>query len=162
MTFTESAIEQATIDWLKELGYRYAFGGEIAPGEAAAEREHYGQVILEGRLQAALKRINPEVPGEALEDAYRKIMHTSAPGLVANNRNFHKMVADGIEVEYLSGGRIKGDKVWAVDLENPENNDWLVVNQFTILENHNQRRPDVIVFCQRSASGGDRTEECCG
>jgi len=144
--FTESEIEQAAIDWLKELGYGYQFGGEIAPGEAATERKNYGQVILEGRLQAALRRINPKLPDEALEDAFRKITRTSSPGLVANNRAFHKMLTDGIEVEYLFEGRIKGDKVWMVDFDDLDNNDWLVVNQFTIIENHNNRRPDVIVF----------------
>jgi len=155
--FTESAIEQAALDWLKELGYTILFGGDIAPEEPAAERENYGEVILSGRLKAALERINPNVPAEALEDAYRKVARPGSPSLVGNNRAFHKMLADGIDVEYRAEGRIKGDKVWLIDFENLDNNDWLVVNQFTVVggraihESPQQspqhtRRPDVVIF----------------
>jgi type I restriction enzyme R subunit len=146
MTFTESVIEEAALDWLKELGYTFVPGGDIAPGEPAAERENYGQVILEGRLQAALRRINTEAPAEALEDAFQKVTRQRSPGLLDNNRAFHKMLSDGIEVEYLSQGRIKGDKVWLVDFDDLDNNDWLAVNQFTVVENHINRRPDVVIF----------------
>ena len=144
--FTESIIEETALEWLKDLGYTIVFGGDIAPEEPAAERENYGEVILSGRLKDALKRINPNVPPEALEDAYRKVTRPSSVSLVGNNRAFHKMLADGIEVEYRHEGRIKGDKVWLIDFENLENNDWLAVNQFTIVENHINRRPDVIIF----------------
>ncbi|MEP7136268.1 MAG: type I restriction endonuclease subunit R [Chloroflexota bacterium] len=144
--FTESTIEETALAWLKDLGYTIVYGGDIAPEEPAAERENYGEVILSGRVKEALRRINPKVPPEALEDAYRKVTRPSSPSLVGNNRAFHKMLADGIEVEYRSDGRIKGDKVWLIDFENPENNDWLAVNQFTIVENHINRRPDVIIF----------------
>ncbi len=103
-------------------------------------------MILAGRLKDALKQINPRVPAEALEDAYRKVTRPSSVSLVGNNRAFHKMLSDGIEVEYRQDGRIKGDKVWLIDFENPDNNDWLVVNQFTVVENHINRRPDVVIF----------------
>jgi type I restriction enzyme, R subunit len=146
MHFTESTIEETALEWLKDLGYTIVFGNDIAPGEPAAERENYGEVILAKRLKDALKRINPNVPSEALEDAYRKVTRPSSPSLVGNNRAFHKMLADGIEVEYRHAGRIKGDKVWLIDFENLDNNDWLAVNQFTIVENHINRRPDVIIF----------------
>jgi type I restriction enzyme R subunit len=144
--FTESIIEQTALDWLKDLGYAIVYGNDIAPGEPAAERENYGEVILAGRVKAALERINPQVPPEALEDAYRKIARPNLPSLVGNNRAFHKMLADGIEVEYRQGTRIKGDKVWLIDFDDLDNNDWLVVNQFTVVENHINRRPDVIIF----------------
>jgi type I restriction enzyme, R subunit len=144
--FTESTIEETTLEWLKAMGYTIVFGNDIAPGEPAAERENYSEVILSGRLKDALRRINPHVPNEALEDAFRKVTRPSAPALVGNNRAFHKMLADGIEVEYRHEGRIKGDKVWLIDFENLENNDWLAVNQFTIVENHINRRPDIIIF----------------
>ncbi len=144
--FTESTIEQTALDWLKDLGYAVVYGGDIAPDEPAAERENYGEVILAGRLKDALKRINPNAPPEALEDAFRKITRPSSVSLVGNNRSFHKMLADGIEVEYRAEGRIKGDKVWLIDFENLDNNDWLAVNQFTVVENHINRRPDVIIF----------------
>ena len=146
MAFTESTIEQTALDWLKDLGYAILFGGDIAPDEPAAERADYQEVILAGRFRAALERINPNVPAEALDDAFRKVTRPSSPSLVGNNRSFHRMLADGIEVEYRHEGRIKGDKVWLIDFENLENNDWLAVNQFTVVENHINRRPDVVIF----------------
>jgi type I restriction enzyme R subunit len=145
--FTESTIEETALDWLKDLGYTIVFGNDIAPDEPAAERENYGEVVLAGRLKAALERINPNIPPEALEDAFRKVTRPASPALVGNNRSFHKMLSDGIEVEYRTeDGRIKGDKVWLIDFENLDNNDWLAVNQFTVLENHINRRPDVVLF----------------
>jgi len=144
--FTESTIEETALDWLKDIGYTIVYGGDIAPEEPAAERENYQDVLLVGRLRAALERINPNVPAEALEDAFRKVTRPSSPALVGNNRSLHKMLADGIEVEYRHEGRIKGDKVWLIDFENIENNDWLAVNQFTVVENHINRRPDVVIF----------------
>lgn len=146
VSFTESIVEETALEWLKDLGYTIVYGGDIAPEEPAAERENYGEVILSGRVKAALRRINPKVPPEALEDAYRKVTRPASVSLVGNNRAFHKMLADGIEVEYRADGRIKGDKVWLIDFENLENNNWLAVNQFTIIENHINRRPDVIIF----------------
>jgi len=113
--FTESVIEETTLAWLKDLGYTIVFGGDIAPDEPAAERENYDEVLLSGRLKDVLKRINPNIPPEALEDAYRKVTRPSSVSLVGNNRAFHKMLADGIEVEYRADGRIKGDKVWLID-----------------------------------------------
>ena len=152
--FTESIIEQAALDWLKDLGYTVVFGGDIAPGEPAAERENYQEVLLLGRLRAALERINPGLPAEALEDAFRKVTRPGLPSLIGNNRAFHKMLSDGIEVEYRTEyGRIKGDKVWLLDFETLTNNDWLAVNQFTVIDpgqrpasNPRNRRPDVVVF----------------
>jgi len=144
--FTESTLEETALEWLRDLGYSIVFGNEIAPDETAAEREHYGEVVLAGRLKGALKRINPKVPTEALEDAFRKVTRPTAVSLVGNNRAFHTMLTNGIEVEYRKDDRIVGDKVWLVDFENIENNDWLAVNQFTIIENHINRRPDVIIF----------------
>jgi type I restriction enzyme R subunit len=145
--FTESAIEQAALDWFKDLGYTVLFGGDIAPEEPTSERSDYGEVILSGRLMTAFARINPTIPPEALEDAFRKVTRPSSPSLVGNNRAFHKMLSDGIEVEYRTpDGHIKGDKVWLVDFETPDNNDWLAVNQFTVLENHINRRPDLVIF----------------
>jgi type I restriction enzyme R subunit len=154
MSFTESVIEQTALDWLKDLGYTIVFGNDIAPDEPAAERENYGEVILSARLKDALRRINPKVPNEALEDAFRKVTRPDLPSLVGNNRTFHKMLADGIEVEYRTEDRrIKGDKVWLVDFENLDNNDWLAVNQFTVVAGRairespqHTRRPDVVIF----------------
>ncbi len=143
---TEQFVENFTLKIFSDLGYGVLSGREIAPEEPAAERDNYQQVLLAGRLNSALRRINPDVPDEALEDAFRKVSRLDLPSLVNNNRAFHKMLADGIEVEYSDNGRIKGDKVWLADFEHVENNDWLVVNQFTVIENHINRRPDVVIF----------------
>ena len=143
---TESTLEETALEWLRDLGYSVVFGNEIAPDEPAAERENYSEVILASRLKDALKRINPKVPAEALEDAFRKATRPTAVSLVENNRAFHTILTNGIDVEYRKGDRIVGDKVWLVDFENIGNNDWLAVNQFTIIENHINRRPDVIIF----------------
>ena len=151
--FTESIIEETTLRWLKDLGYSIVSGGDIAPDEPGAERENYGEVVLAGRLKEALKRINPSIPAEALEDAFRKVTRPNLPSLVGNNRAFHRMLADGIDVEYRHEGRIKGDKVWLVDFENLDNNDWLAVNQFTVVGGRgihespqHTRRPDIVIF----------------
>lgn len=146
---TESIIEQATLDWFKELGYSIIYGPDIAPGELLAERASYSDVILDGRLRSALVGINPSIPPEAIDDAYRKLTRAihESPLFYENNHRFHKMLADGVDVEYKnSEGRIIGDKVWLADFNNPDNNDWLVVNQFTVVEGQNNRRPDVVIF----------------
>ena len=124
-------------------------GPDIAPGELFAERTSYSDVILEKRVRAALSNINPAIPQEAIEDAYRKLTRTihESPLPAANNHRFHRMLTDGVDVEYKEGtGRIVGDKVWLVDFNSPDNNDWLAVNQFTVTEGNSNRRPDVIVF----------------
>lgn len=149
MNITESEIEQATLNWFEGLGYSILNGPDIAPGELFAERTSYGEVLLEKRVRSALANINPAIPQEAIEDAFRKLTRTihESPLLAANNHRFHKMLTDGIDVEYKnSEGRIVGDKVWLVDFDKPDNNDWLVVNQFTVVEGQNNRRPDVVVF----------------
>ena len=146
---TESILEQATLDWFKELGYSILNGPNIAPGELFSERASYSDVILKGRLRSALAGINPSIPSEAIDNAYRKLTRAihESPLLYENNYRFHKMLTDGVDVEYQdSTGRIVGDKVWLVDFNNPENNDWLAVNQFTVVEGNSNRRPDVIIF----------------
>ena len=146
---TESVVEEAALSWFEELGYAVLSGPDIAPGELFSERGSYGDVILEGRLRSALTGINPGIPAEAIEDAYRKLTRTihESPLLYANNYSFHRKLVDGVDVEYrTSDGRITGDKVWLVDFHNADNNDWLIVNQFTVIEGQSNRRPDVIVF----------------
>jgi type I restriction enzyme R subunit len=133
--FAEGDVELALLDWLAELGYAVINGARIAPGEEEAEREEFGEVVLSRRLREALARLNPALPQEALEDAFRKVTRPQSPSLVANNRAFHRMLVDGVPVEYPHEGRIVGDKVWLVDFAHPDNNDWLAVNQFTIIEN---------------------------
>lgn len=145
---TESTAEEAALNWLSELGYSVLNGPSIAPDELLAERTGYGDVILSGRLQSALTRINPGIPSEAIEDAYAKIIRAAqeSPSLHINNQRFHRMLTDGVDVSYQAEGREKHDKVWLLDVDNPDNNDWLAVNQFTVIENRKNRRPDIVVF----------------
>ena len=145
--FTESVVEDAALAWLESLGYTALHGPEIAPGEAAAERETYGQAVFEGRLRKALARLNPDLPGEALEDAFRKLTRVDAPSPMTRNRAVHRMLVDGVTVEYTrSDGSIAGAQACVIDFEDPQENDWLAVNQFTVAEGQHVRRPDVVLF----------------
>ncbi|MBX3427118.1 MAG: type I restriction endonuclease subunit R [Pirellulales bacterium] len=146
MAFTESTIEEAVLEWAEELGYAILHGPEIAPDEPAAERDSFEQVILGDRLRDALARINPRVPAEALDEAFRRVLRTETPSLIENNRRFHRLLVDGVDVEYQADGRTVHDKVWLVDFEKPANNDWLAVNQYTVIEDKHNRRPDVVLF----------------
>ena len=144
---SESVIEDATLAWLEELGFSIVHGPVIAPGEPAAERGDYGQVVLEGRLRAALARLNPNLPAEALDDAFRKLTRPEGPTLEARNRAVHRLLIDGVTVEYRHAqGHIAGAQARVIDFDTPANNDWLAVNQFTVIENKHNRRPDVIAF----------------
>ena len=145
--FTESVVEIACLDYFGQLGYAYLPAPEIASDGLFAERAEYGETILKRRLRDALVKINPSIPAAAIEDAIRKVTRTDSPTLIVNNRAFHKMLTDGVDVQYRrADGRDVTDKVWLLDFAHPENNDWLVVNQFTVIENHVNRRPDVVVF----------------
>lgn len=144
--FTESTVEEAVLEWFHGLDYAVLHGPDIAPEEPAAERTSYGDVVLAGRLRDALARLNPGIPGEALDEAFRKVTRTETPSLFENNRRFHRMLVDGVDVEYHADGRIVHDKVWLIDFEHPERNDWLAVNQYTVTEGKHTRRPDVVLF----------------
>jgi len=146
-TFTESTIEQAALAWLESVGWRVRHGPEIAPGEPGAERGDYGQVVLERRLRDGLGRLNPHLPAEALDDAFRKLTRPEGADLPARNRAVHRLLVDGVTVEYRTPeGEIRGAQARVVDFENPEANDWLAVNQFTVVENKRSRRPDIVLF----------------
>ena len=147
LPLNESAVENATLSWFGELGYAVEHGPDIAPGEAAAERDSFGDVVLAGRLREAIDRLNPDIPQEAREEALRKVLRAESPSLVGNNRKFHQMLRDGVEVEYKrDDGSIAGDRVRLVDFDDADNNDWLAVNQFTVIEGQHNRRPDIVVF----------------
>jgi type I restriction enzyme R subunit len=146
MSFTESIIEQAAIDWFTDLGYSYVFGPDIACDGPRPERASYSEVVLPTRLSAALSRLNPSIPPEALEDAFKKILRFPSPALLTSNREFHRALVNGITVEFPSEGYLVHKTVSLFDFTNPDANDWLVVNQFTIIEERHNRRPDVIVF----------------
>ena len=146
-SLTESDVEAAALEWLAGLGWGIAHGSDIAPGAPGGERADYGAVVLERRLRDALARLNPELPLDALDDAFRKLTLPSGATLDARNRGFHRLLVDGVTVEYrTSDGAIRGAQARAVDFEHPANNDWLAVNQFIVTEDRRNRRPDIVLF----------------
>ncbi len=143
---TEQDVEAATLEWFAEIDYITIHATEIAPNEPQSERQNYKDIVLINRLQSALETINPDIPPSAIQDAIKKIIRTETPILYENNRRFHKYLTDGVDVEYQQNGRTKYEKVWLIDFHEIHHNDWLAVNQFTIIENNNNRRPDIIIF----------------
>lgn len=151
MTYNESTLEQATLDWLNSLGYEISFGPDIAFDGVKPEREskNYTDVVLRSRLESAIGRINPLIPASAQKEAIDKIIGLpwSKPSLIGVNEAFHNILIDGIDVTYQDkSGLTRHDKIKLIDFENIENNNFLAVNQFTIIENNHNRRPDVIIF----------------
>jgi type I restriction enzyme R subunit len=147
--FSESVVEDAALAWLEAQGYAIAHGPEIAFGEPAAERvdENYRDVVLQGRLSDALARLNPHLPADTLEDAARKLTRIDAASLGERNQLLHRMLVDGVNVPYRRpDGSNSGVEVQVIDFENPENNDWLAVNQYTVSEGQHTRRPDIVIF----------------
>lgn len=143
--FTEDLLEEAAIEILKELGYEYVFAPDISCDGEYPERKDYRDVILEQRVRDALFRINRDLPDEALEDAYRKIITFNSPSLTENNRSFHKLLVEGIEVSYKEKNVIRTKRAYIVDFDNVEKNEFLAANQFTVTENE-ERRPDLVLF----------------
>jgi len=142
---SEDHIEQVVIQEFTALGYQYLNGAEISPEGIFQERE-FNEVVLKQRLEQAIHKLNPNVPVEAKEEALKKVLRSDSPNLHQNNYQFHKYLTEGVEIEYRKGDRIAGDKVWLIDYANPENNEFLVINQFTIIEGNTNKRPDVILF----------------
>jgi type I restriction enzyme R subunit len=147
MSLNESIVEDAALEWFGELGYAVGHGPHLAPGEPAAERESCSEVVLVGRLREAIRRLNPAIPEEAREEALRKVLRVGTPSLTQSNRAFHRMLRDGVDVEYQRpDGSIAGDKARLIDFNDVGSNDWLAVNQFTVIEGQHNRRPDIVIF----------------
>jgi type I restriction enzyme R subunit len=148
--YIESDLEEAILEWFEEdLGYSVAFGPDIAFDGEHPERQSYKDVVLVDRLRSAVAQINSNIPRDAQEEAIKKAVNVaySSPNLLTANQAFHKMLTEGIDVEYArEDGTIAGDKVYLFDVKNLNNNDWLAVNQFTVVENNHNRRPDVMIF----------------
>ena len=145
--FTESEVEDAALEWLAGSGWTVAHGPDIAPDAPGAERADYGEVVLERRLGDALARLNPDLPAEALGDAFRKLIRPEGATLPVRNRVFHRLLTDGVTVEYRDdGGVIRGAQARVIDFDDADGNDWLVVNQFTVVESRRERRPDMVLF----------------
>lgn len=147
---TESDLEEVALGWLDELGYSVLYGPDISPdseGNPGSERNSYSDVILLDRMFAALGNINPDVHRDKLQEAAQKVLRAEFPALISNNRAFHRMLVDGIRVStQRKDGTTKWDTVKLIDFDNPKDNDWLAVNQFTIVEGNHNRRPDIILF----------------
>lgn len=145
--FSEDIVEQAGIEILKGLGWAYLHGSVIAPDGVAAERQAFSDVILLPRLEKAVADLNPTLPEAARSEAIRRLLTSETGSLVEENRRIHRLLTDGVPVEYRNtDGRIVGDKVWLIDLDKVDANDWLAVNQFTVVEGSQNRRPDLILF----------------
>ena len=143
----EADVEDAALEWLAALGWQTAHGPDIGPGGTSEERADYGAVVLERRLRDALARLNPDLPSEALDGAYRKLTRSEGSTLEARNRAFHRMLVEGVNVEYrTAGGAIRGDQAAVIDYGNPAANDLFAVNQVTVTERDHTRRPDVVLF----------------
>jgi len=143
---TESAIEKFAIELFEKQGYQYIYAPSIAPDSDTPERKLFEDVLLMERLQTAVGRINPSIPADIREDAIKQIQRLNSPELIANNEALHRMLTEGIRVSYQKDGNSRGDLVWLIDFKNPENNDFIVANQFTVIENNVNKRPDVILL----------------
>lgn len=147
MTITEDIVELAALETLQELGWVHLHGSVIAPDGVAPERRSFGDVVLVGRLEAAIARLNADAPELARNEAVRKVLTGELPSLVEENRRIHKLLTEGVDVEYRGDqGKTASTKIWLIDFDRPDSNDWLAVNQFAVVENRANRRPDVVLF----------------
>lgn len=145
--FNESTVEEAALSWFGELGYVVGHGPDLAPGEPGEERHSFADVVLVSRLRDAIARLNPAIPADAQDETLRKVSRLAMPSLVQTNRAFHRLLRDGLEVEYArTDGSIAGAHVRLLDFGDVASNDWLVLNQFAVIEGQQHRKPDLVVF----------------
>jgi len=144
---SESEVENYILELLSNLSYEIKFGPDISPDGIHKERNTYTQIILTDRLYSSLRNINLNIKDSELEEVYKKLTRDESQDLIANNKNFHKCITDGVDVETRdSSNRIVGKKIWLIDYNNPENNNFLAVNQFTVIEKDKNRRLDIVIF----------------
>ena len=144
---SEAEVEQALLAQFQALGYCIEGEEDIGPDGRRPERESHGEVVLRKRFEEAVARLNPALPQEARADAVRWVLQSELPSLLEENRRLHKLMTEGVDVEYYADdGTLAAGKVWLIDFDRPENNDWLVVNQFVVIQGQHRRRPDVVVF----------------
>lgn len=144
-SITENEIENIALSYLQGLGYSYLLGINISPDGEHPERQ-YSDVVLVTRLRDAIDKLNPTITQDAKEDALKKVLRTDSPNLLINNETFHRYFTDGVDVEVRTESGIRGEKVYIVDFADPENNEFLAINQFTIIEGNQNKRPDIILF----------------
>ena len=146
MTMTEDQLEQETLGWLAGLGYAVHFGPDIAHDGTNPERASYREVVLPFRLREAIRRLNPDIPSAAREDALHRVLDLGVPAQLSANRAFHKLLVTGVPVQYQRDSETVGDFVRLVDWVDPSRNECWAVNQFTIKGPHHTRRPDIVLF----------------
>lgn len=142
----EYTIEKFVIDLLKAKGYQYLYGPDIAPDGDNPMRLSFEDVVLFDKLEKAVKRLNPSLPWLVQDEVVKTTMRISSPDILANNETFHRMLTEGIPVVITKDGVERGERAWLIDFNDPWNNEFTVVNQFTIIENGHNRRPDVVLF----------------
>jgi len=144
---SEAQLESALLEQLAGLGFACASDEVIGPDGKQPEREAYDEVVLKARLTAAVARLNPTLPPEAQADAVRRLTQSELPNLLEENRRIHRLLTEGADVEYYAeDGTLTAGKVRLIDFERPTSNDWLAVQQFTVVAGQAKRRPDVVVF----------------
>ena len=143
---TENIIEESAIEILQSIGWEYAFGKDISPEGLFCERDNFSQIVLKKRLRNAITKINPYIPAEAQEAAVQKVLRISSPELLHNNEEFHRLLIEKVKIPYQQNGYERSHEVALIDFENPANNQYLVVNQYTIIENNQNKRPDILLF----------------
>lgn len=143
---TEDQLEQLCLGWFKETEWETIYGPDIEPEGQNQERDDFHQVVLTGRLLTQLHVINPHIPVTTLEEVAQSITKAESPVLIHSNRAFHKMLLEGVLVEYDDGHDKKTDHVQFIDFQNADNNQFLVVNQFTVQGTRQHRRPDIVVY----------------
>jgi type I restriction enzyme R subunit len=146
MVISENNIEQFAVESLEALGWAYQHGLAIAPEAEKSERESFEQVLLLPRLRHAIARLNPDIPEEAQGQAVRSVRRIQSPEVITNSEQFHRYLTDGVPVQYRVGNRERGDSVWLINFANPEKNEFLAVNQYTVVEKNQNKRPDVVLF----------------
>ncbi|MEK6452075.1 MULTISPECIES: type I restriction endonuclease subunit R [unclassified Myroides] len=143
---TENDIELLAIELLQKQAYTYINGADIAPDSATPARTTFEEVVLKEHLEKAVRRINSSIPIDAQNEAIKEVMRIASPDLLANNESFHRLLSEGISITKRVAGQERGDLVNLIDFENPLHNEFLVINQFTIVENGVNKRPDIIIF----------------
>lgn len=143
---TESIIENFAIELFQRLGYEYIYAPDIAPDGENPVRSSFEEVILTERLTKAVRRINVSLPADVLDEAIKTVLRIASPDTLANNEQFHRLLTEGVPVTVHKEGAERGERVWLVDFDNPQLNDFVVANQYTIIENGHNKRPDVILF----------------
>ena len=145
-TLTESKIEEFAIGLFEQLGYRYLYGPDIAPDGTNPKRVSFEEIVMVESLRHAVYRINHTLPQEVCNEAINQVLRIASPDLLSNNETFHRMLTEGVSVSVHKEGAERGELVWLVDFDNPLNNDFTVVNQYTIVENSHNKRPDILLF----------------